>query len=129
MDESQHRTPKTQGLAPHTFWFLIAFYALAVVGGIRGAYVSRPSALDILLPLSDALCLSLWALADARRCGYCIPLTSQWLFLVFATVVVPAYVIWSRGWRGLGWIAINVVGWFIFATVTTVISMTVLGLR
>jgi hypothetical protein len=129
MDENPYRAPKTLQRAQHTFWFLIAFYALAVVAGIRGAYESESSALDVLLPIADAVCLGLWALADAKRRGHYIPTTARWLFFVLAGILVPAYVIWSRGWRGLWWVAVNFVAWVALATVMTTVGAAVLSLR
>jgi hypothetical protein len=130
MDEKPYRAPTTPERAlQHTFWFLLAFYALAIVAGIRGAYASRSSDLDLLLPIAEAVCLGWWALADARRRGHDIPTTARWLFFVLAGVVVPAYIIWSRGWRGLWWVAVNLVAWVALATSTVIICAAVLSLR
>ena len=133
MDENPYRAPKTPapGGARHTFWFLIAFYVLAAFAGIRGtirvAYDAQSSGLDILLPIADAVCLGCWTLADAKRRGHHIPSNTRLWFFLLAGIVVPGYVIWSRGWRGLGWVALNCIGWFAVATLASIVCAALLN--
>ena len=91
----------------HTLWFLFAFYLLAVVWGVRNVHYWERSILDLLVPIAFNICTAFWALVDARRRGRPIPMFAQWIFLLFAGIVVPGYVIWTRGWRGLGWLALH----------------------
>jgi hypothetical protein len=100
----------------HTRRFLAAFYALAVVWGIRGLYYWEPSLLDLLVPLAFIIALSWWTLVDARVQGNPIPLLSRPWFFIFAWLLVPGYVVMSRGWRGVGWIVIHAIGWFALTT-------------
>jgi hypothetical protein len=102
----------------HTRWFLLAFYALAIVNGIRNIYFWLPSGLDVLVPVLVAICLGWWATTDARRRKHPIPPLSKIWFYVLAVFLVPGYVMWSRGWRGLGWVVLNAVAWYALATVT-----------
>jgi hypothetical protein len=69
------------------------------------------------MPLPLAIALGWWALVDARGRHRPVPiLTRPWFFL-FAGLVVPGYVLWSRRWRGLAWLVLHTVGWFALATV------------
>jgi hypothetical protein len=34
---------------------------------------------------------------------------------VFAVLLVPAYVVWSRGWRGILWVTLHAVLWYVVA--------------
>lgn len=112
MAENPYESPKRA--APlnsrHTVRFLLAFYTLAVIWGLRGIYFWKPSLLDLLVPIAQATCLG-WAVVDAQLHGRPIPLTARWWFFLFALLVVPCYVIWSRGWRGMLWLGIHSLGW------------------
>ena len=44
-------------------------------------------------------------------------------FLLFAIIVVPCYAILTRGWKGLGWVTLHLVGWL----VASFLAMNVLG--
>jgi len=101
----------------HTRFFLTVYYALAVVWGARHIFYDQFSILDFLVPLSLTLCLGWWAIADARRRRTPIPLLAQAWFVLFAGLVVPGYVIWSRRWVGVGWIVTHAVMWYVLATI------------
>jgi hypothetical protein len=101
----------------HTLWFLIAFYTLSVVWGVRNIRFREPSDLDLLMPVAFAICLGWWAIVDARRRGGPIPVLARPWFFLLAGVVVPGYVIWSRRWRGVGWVVLHAALWFVLATV------------
>ncbi|QEL19571.1 hypothetical protein [Limnoglobus roseus] len=101
----------------HTRWFLIAFYALAVGLGVRSIRPSDPSAFDLVGPLLFAVCLGWWGIVDARRRRQPIPLLSRPWFFLAAGIVVPMYVVYSRGWRGVGWIVLNAALWFTLSSV------------
>src|SRR5688572_16537218 len=86
----------------HTRWFLVAFYALAIVWGGRTVRFSEPSRLDLWVPVALAISLGWWAVVDARCRRHSIPMLARPWFFLLAIVVVPGYVVWSRRWRGLG---------------------------
>lgn len=93
-------------------WFLAAATLIAVLSGIGHLFPDQRSALDDLTTLSLAYVLGWWALVDARRRGSPIPfLARQWFFL--CPILVPGYAIWSRGWRGAGWVALLVAAWYL----------------
>lgn len=103
--------------ARHTQYFFIGFYLLAVVWGIRGIYQTEASALDLLVPFALAVCLGWWALVDARHRRTPIPGSAKpWVFFL-AGIVVPGYVVWSRGWRGLGWLVVHAFLWVALAAI------------
>ena len=106
----------------HSLWFLFGFYLLAVASGIRGIRYRPESALDLLVPFSMALFLSLWALADSDKRGRPLLWSLRCRYFLLAVVVVPCYVVWIRGWRGLGLVAANTIAWMILSVVTTLIG-------
>ncbi|MDY3562222.1 hypothetical protein R5W23_003684 [Gemmata sp. JC673] len=91
----------------HTRLFVLAYYALAVSWGVRSVWFWLPSVLDVAIPVVFALCSGWWAVVDARRRGHPIPVLSRPWFFLLAVVVVPGYVIWSRRWYGVGWVALH----------------------
>lgn len=121
MKENPYESPKRPApiVSRHTWRFLVAFYALAIIWGLRNIYFWIPSALDLLIPFIQAICLGWWAVVDAGLRGHRIPLTARWWFVLFALVVVPCYVIWSRGWRGMFWLGIHGFGWLFLAAIVT----------
>lgn len=100
----------------HTRWFLVAFCALAAAWGIRNIWFWEPSRLDLLVPIALAICLGCWAVEDARRLRHPLPVLARPWFFLLAVVVVPGYVIWSRRWRGVGWVALHTALWYALAT-------------
>ena len=92
------------GMPAHTFWFLVAFYVIGIAWGIRHIWFWIPSAFDFLMMVAMAICLATWAIMDAKRRKRPIPMDSQAWFLLLAGVVVTGYFIWTRGWRGVGWL-------------------------
>ena len=101
----------------HTRWFLIAYYLLFAMWGIRSAWPTVPSRLDIMVPIALYAVASWWVVVDARARGRGVPLLSQQWFFLAAGLLVPVYVIWSRGWRGVGYVALHGVLGYLLATV------------
>jgi hypothetical protein len=98
--------------------FCLFFYAISIVHGVRSAVVVSSTALtDLVVPVALAICLCSWALADARERQSPIPQSLQIWFYGFAPIVVPGYILGTRGWRGLAWMLLHVVAWFALATV------------
>lgn len=101
----------------HTRCFLLAFYSLFAMWGIRSAWPTVPSRLDIMVPLSLYAVASWWVVVDARLRGCAVPLLLQQWFFLAAGLLVPVYVIWSRGWRGVGYLALHGLLGYLLATV------------
>jgi hypothetical protein len=112
-------TSATTGQGRHTLWFLLTFYAIAIVWGMGSVSLRASSPALWLLQCMAAICLARWAVDDARQRRHPIPLTSQSWFLVFAWFLVPGYVVWSRGWRGIGWVLLHAVCWSLVLIMTT----------
>jgi len=53
----------------------------------------------------------MWAIADARQNQKPFPRSQELWVFSFAILVVPGYVILTRGWKGLGWVALHSVAW------------------
>jgi hypothetical protein len=96
---------------------LVVFYGLAAIWGMRNVYFWQRSLLDLMIPLSVMIVLYAWTIADARRQRIPIPMFARtWLFL-FAVIAVPGYVLWSRGWLGLAWLFLHLMGWYLVGAV------------
>ena len=92
-------------------WFWAAFFFIAVLMGARAAIVRTKSPGDLVFQLGLAVCLGTWAIADARQRGQPIPRSQRLWFFAFATLVVPGYVVVTRGWKGLGWVLVHAAAW------------------
>lgn len=97
-------------------WFLLAFYALAVLWGARSAFVVERQVSVFFMEFLVSLSLAMWATADARQRQQPIPRSLHMWFLWLATILVPGYVLLSRGWRGIGWVVLNGLAWIVVAT-------------
>lgn len=107
---------------------MLAFYALAVVWGMRNVWFWLPSLLDLIVPVACLICLGAWAIADARRRRHPIPILSRPWFFLMAWLLVPGYVVWNRGWRGAGWVALHAaLGYVVVFAVTHIGGFIVFG--
>jgi hypothetical protein len=97
-------------------WFLVSYYGLAVLWGAHSAAATPPAGGDLVFQIALALCLGIWAVADAHERGSPIPRSQRIWFLLLARLVVPGYVIVTRGWQGLGWVVLHLIGWIVVAT-------------
>jgi hypothetical protein len=112
----------------HTRWFLLAFYALAVLFGVGNALTREPGATGLILSLCLAVSMGWWAITDSKRHNHPIPMSARMWFVLLAWIVVPIYVVWSRRWRGVGWVLVNGVCWYlVVAVVMNVVGLSVFG--
>lgn len=100
-------------------WFCAGYYLHAVLVGIRDVFVPGRSGTELVFNFAIAVFLCSWALADARRRRQPIPRSQQIWFFAFALLVVPGYVILTRGWKGLGWVSLHALGWLTIANLAT----------
>jgi hypothetical protein len=114
--------PARTGIGWNTCIFLVFFYLIAVANGLRSIWYWEHSPLDLLIPISLAFCLALWAFEDARRRKHPIPSLSKPWFLLLAFFVVPGYVIWSRRWRGVGWVALHAFCWTLLGSAVMMVG-------
>jgi hypothetical protein len=103
----------------HTRRFLVAYYLLAELWGMRNIWFWESSALDYFVPIALAVALGWWAVVDAKRRGRPIPMVAQPWFVLFAVPLVPAYVIWTWRWRGVGWLVLHTALWIALTTLAT----------
>ncbi len=101
-------------------WLKIAaLYMLAALLGVRSIYYWAPSVNDVVIPVAFFAILVSWTLTDARRRGHPIPLLAGAPMFFVAGLAVPGYLIWSRGWRGLGLVVLHGLALMVLATVVT----------
>ncbi len=115
-DEPATPTPPAGRASRHTLGLLVALYTLAVAWGVRSIHFWEPSRMDVVLHVAAALALGWWAIVDARGRRHPIPLLSRPWFFLGAGLLVPGYVVWTRRWKGLGWLALNGALWYAVAT-------------
>jgi hypothetical protein len=89
-------------------------------------YFWQPSLLDLLVAVVLAVVLGWWAVSDSKRRRHPIPMLAGPWFVLLAGLLVPAYVIWSRRWRGLGLLLLHMAGWYLLALVAMHAGGTVL---
>ena len=104
---------------------LAVIYIDAILTGLISFRSEELTATDRLLTIVMAIALGWWAVVDARVRRRPIPLLARPWFFLFAAFLVPAYVVWSRGWRGAMWVAVHVAGWFAVAGATMIVALAV----
>jgi hypothetical protein len=89
--------------------FRAAMIACALVAVTISGWRARlglEGLVDLLLPLLMGACFALACQADGRLHGKPVRYSVQWLMVIFWPIAAPAYVMWTRRWRGLVIIAI-----------------------
>ena len=119
-DFAKRATPRR---VPAIVWFCLAFYALAIVNGVRSAVVVQRSAGDLVFDAGFAICLYSWVAGDARRRREPIYWSLRLWYFAFAVLLVPGYVIATRGWKGAGWVVFHALGWVILGTLSMIVTM------
>jgi hypothetical protein len=91
-------------LPASVFYCLTTIAAYKTLHSPAGAFAFLDALAHLLLPGSIAL----WVLADARRRRLALPYDAG-SFVYFAwPVLAPAYLFFTRGWRGFA-----IIGWFL----------------
>lgn len=94
------------------FPFLSAYYLLAVIWGVRSALFGASAQIDLVWAIAFNLILTWWMTSDARNRGKPISIfVASWIFLL-AALVVPIYVIFTRGWRGVLLLFVHAIVWY-----------------
>lgn len=77
-----------------------------------------------------------WVITDAKTYGHSVPHIAQMILLSFWAVLIPAYLILTRGFRGMLWsllhlIAIAVMSWLgaVFGEFAPIGFVSIFGLR
>ncbi len=82
------------------FLLVLINIATLVIQGFRSGCFTDPLLADSFLQYCLPFMLVSLMLVDARVRDIQIPRSTHWLFLLSSVVSCPAYVLWSRGWRG-----------------------------
>lgn len=108
----------------HHWLFLLALYIAAIPS------VLAPSP-GLILVFNVGL--GWWAIHDSIVRGHPIPFFSRSWFIVFPGLLVPLYVIWSRGWRGAALLIGHLMAWyavcFVIMTVMLIAQVVWSGIR
>lgn len=77
----------------------LLWLSAGIVEGIRPS--NEATFRDALFGLAHAWLLEMWCSADAARRGRPLGHAWRWMIFLFWFVAVPAYLVWSRGWKGV----------------------------
>lgn len=113
--------PKPTGWRP--VWFLAAWYALAPMIGFSETFGLVSSRLMYLQTFGPSLCLAGWAITDSIRRRRPIPILSWDWYTLAAVVLVPLYVVRTRGVSGVGRVLLHAVLWYAMVWVGAVLAI------
>lgn len=102
MNEPQHQSDYRWLLVVQLYLSTIAWGAVQVFNQNIGPY--------LLFGIFMAATATQWTVLDARRRGHSIRHILLLLIVLFWSIAVPIYLIWSRGFRGLGWALLHALG-------------------
>ncbi len=111
MNDVPQQIERPCGVIAPPWIFAVAFYAWSVIWGLRYVYYWQGSLLDLLIPLAMCVTVGWWAINDSVIRGRPISFFVRVWFVLLAGIVVPAYCLWTRGWRGLLLVLLNGVAW------------------
>jgi hypothetical protein len=85
--------------------FCFGGFVGAIGFGSRSVHVADSS--PMLLPgWVMGWTLTLFCFVDSVTIRKPIPTFSQWVFFLSSEISMPAYLIWSRGWKGFLWVIV-----------------------
>lgn len=93
----------------HTKRFLVVFYSLTALTGFVAP--GEGSDLEFILAIGLGFTMAWWAITDASDRGRPIRPLLRLLVMVIGWLAAPVYLVWTRRLRGVGWLALNVVGY------------------
>ena len=89
------------------YFFIGGLYFLAVIVAVRAACKLEVGLVDLLIRVIVPLMMARTCAADARLMGKPINLLSQWHILLAWPIALPICLVRSRGWRGVGLVALH----------------------
>lgn len=116
IDDVVNRAASVQNTAI-LFWVVLGMYLL--FESYAPASVSSDSTYSILAKTLVRAAIALWAYADARARNY----QREWLIILMIVtinlpeIVVPVYLVISRGWKGAAKSTLRFIGYLLLASV------------
>ncbi|MCA9081391.1 MAG: hypothetical protein KDA58_12580 [Planctomycetaceae bacterium] len=104
-------------------WRAVFAFYLIVLSSTAAGFVPRWAPVASLLSLPLTGFIVHWMMIDSRHRRHPIPFLSQDWCQLFPYLSLPAYLIWSRGWRGVGWLLLHLVVFVGFCTAISAICM------
>ncbi|MHC4970712.1 MAG: hypothetical protein ACYTG3_00085 [Planctomycetota bacterium] len=89
--------------------FLLIAYVLFALRGARDATLPEPCLSDLAMAFLAAIAVTKACVMDSRLVGKPLPRAARWVMFFTWPLAVPVYLVWSRGWVGLAWIAAHLV--------------------
>jgi len=93
-----------------TTWCSVYYLIVAVVGICQPFIVALDSDASYLSKVVVAFPGAYWLIRDAKVRGMHVPHVIQPGIVSCWTLVVPIYIIRTRGWRGVGYITLHIAG-------------------
>src|SRR5205085_2183410 len=90
----------------------IILFALAIAFGIDMAVYPEGSSHQMLLSVCFSIACLIWCGTDARIRGLNLVWPARIGIFVFGPLGLMAYIVWSRGWRGLLTVLLGTIAWF-----------------
>jgi hypothetical protein len=85
-------------------WVLLVFLHLVMImWGIHSGADTRATMIDVAFPLSAGIIAVMTCVNDAKFRRAPLPRGVQFVMLFLWPVLVPVYLIGTRGWRGILW--------------------------
>lgn len=87
--------------------FLLIAYVLFALTGARAAVATERGLSDLVIGLLVAIAVTKACVMDSRLVGKPLPRAARWVMFLMWPLAVPVYLLWVRGWAGLGWVALH----------------------
>lgn len=108
------------GRADLKWAMLAAFYFLATISAMSRT-AEAPGWVELVARMFSGAFAVCWMVLDCRG-KHPMPHGVQLFAWVTLPLFLPGYLIWSRGWRGLGWLMLNMLLLGIVEAVAMVVS-------
>ena len=89
--------------------FLLIAYLLLALAGARAAVATEQGLSDLLIGVLVAIAVTKSCVMDSRLIGKPLARTARLVMLLFWPAAAPFYLLWARGWAGLGWVVLHAV--------------------
>lgn len=95
----------------------ISLYVLAAISGALSVFYFENRMIDYSLSIIFAINATIWAVNDSRRRKLTFHPALQMLHLLLCPVSLVVYFIYTRGVRGVGWVAVHMIGLIVLTVV------------
>jgi hypothetical protein len=87
--------------------FLLITYVLFALAGARSVVATERGLSDLVIGILVAIAVTKSCVMDSRLIGKPLPRTARWVMFLMWPLAAPVYLLWARGWAGLGWAVLH----------------------